>query len=199
MARRRVDVRRDEILAATIEQVEQRGLARTRVSDVAAALGISTGLVFYHFSTKESLVVAALEHAVDQDLDRLHRALVRGHTSTDRLRRVLAAYGPTGSAVGWTLWIDAWSSALREPAVRRMLRRLDRRWRESLLGTVADGVAAGELTCPDPEAAVARIGALLDGLSVAVLVNGSVTRTQLRTWVRESVARETGADVDALG
>ena len=45
MARRQVDVRREEILRATVEQVTRLGFAGTRVADIATALGISTGLV----------------------------------------------------------------------------------------------------------------------------------------------------------
>lgn len=195
MGRRPVEVRREQILTATVEQLRTRGMETTRVADVADAMGISTGLVFYHFATKEALLVAALEHAVADDLERLQRALARGRTPTDRLRRVLAAYGPTGAAGGWTLWIDAWSSALRQPAVRRSLRRLDARWREALLEAITAGVVAGEMTCPDPVASVARLDALLDGLSVAVVVHRTVTRAQLREWVADAVERETGADL----
>ncbi len=199
MARRRVDVRRDEILAATIEQVEQRGLARTRVSDVAAALGISSGLVFYHFATKDALLVAAFERAVAKDLIRLDKAAQSGTDTTDRLRRVLAVFGPTGSAPGWRIWIDAWALALREPEIRVALRRLDERWNRTLLDVVTAGVADGTFRCPDPDGSVARLSALIDGLSVATLAYRNVSRTQLRTWVREAAAREVGVDPEVLG
>lgn len=198
MARRRVEVRREEILATTIEQVDARGLAQTRVSDVASALGISPGLVFYHFATKDGLLVAAFEHAVAQDLALIDRALRRGTSPTERLRRVLAVYGPTGSAQGWRIWIDAWALALHEPQIRTTLRRLDERWRQALLGVVESGVATGEFRCADPPAAVARISALLDGLSVATLAYRNVTRIQLRRWVRELTAREVGVRPDDL-
>lgn len=199
MARRRVDVRRDEILAATIEQVEQRGLARTRVSDVAAALGISSGLVFYHFTTKDALLVAAFERAVAKDLVLLDKAAQTGTDTTDRLRRVLAVFGPTGSATGWRIWIDAWALALREPQIRTALRRLDERWNRTLLDVVTAGVADGTFRCPDPKGSVARLSALIDGLSVATLAYRNVSRTQLRTWVREAAAREVGVDPAVLG
>ena len=109
MARRKVDVRREEILDATVEQVERLGLAATRVADVANALDCSTALVFYHFGTKDELVVAAFEHAVNKDLARLDAAVARGGTALDRLRAVVRLYGPTGAATGWTRWIDAWA------------------------------------------------------------------------------------------
>jgi hypothetical protein len=41
---------------------------------------------------------------------------------------------------------------------------------------------------------VTRVSALLDGLSVATLVYGGVTRAQLRQWVAGAVAAELGLD-----
>lgn len=198
MARRKVEMRREEILAATIGQVAERGLAQTRVADVAAALGISPGLVFYHFATKEALLVAAFEHAVAADLSRLDRAVRRGSDPTDRLRRVLAVYGPTGQASGWRIWIDAWALALRDAQIRAALRRLDDRWRQTMIDVVQAGTEAGVFSCPDPVASVARVSALLDGLSVATLAYRNVTRAELRTWVREATARELGIAPDEL-
>ncbi|MBA2640462.1 MAG: TetR family transcriptional regulator C-terminal domain-containing protein [Nocardioidaceae bacterium] len=191
-------VRREEILAATVELIDTGGLAGARVKDVAAALGISAGLVFYHFDTKDKLLAAAFRHAVEKDLRRLERAIARASDPVDRLRRILALYGPQGSAPGWRLWIDAWALAQREPAIRRVLRHLDEQWASGLHETVLAGVRSGHFSCPDPAASVARIGATLDGLSVAALVYRTVTRTQLRTWVREAAAREVGLDPSLL-
>jgi AcrR family transcriptional regulator len=198
MVRQRVEVRREAILVATIEQIEAHGMAAVRVADVAAALHVSSGLVFYHFDTKNALIIEALGYAVERDLRRLDKALSRSVAAPERLKRVLSSYGPTGSAPSWTLWIDAWATALREPTIRSALRRLDDRWRTALVDAVADGVAAGDFVCADPAAVVARITALLDGLSVAVLVYRTVTRSQLRRWVREATAAELGLDPAVL-
>jgi AcrR family transcriptional regulator len=198
MGRRKVEVRREEILAATVEEMQRLGMDQTRAQDVAQALGVSTGLLFYHFDSKDKLLAAALEYAVERDLVRLDRALTRGRTPMERLRRVVAAYGPTGSAAGWTLWIDAWSSALRHPPIRKMLRTLDDRWQSALSTAIQDGVDSGDFACADPAATATRIGAQLDGLSVAVVVYGSVSRAELRRWIRATVADELGIDAEEL-
>ncbi len=192
MGRRKVEVRREEILVATIAEIERSGMSALRVSDVANSLGVSSGLVFYHFATKDALLVEALEYAVVRDADRLDRALAKAGEPVERLRRVLTSYGPTGAAHGWTLWIEAWSTALREPSIRASLRKLDERWRDALEHVITEGVAGGEFTCPDPRGAVARVGALLDGLSVAALIYQTVTRKQLQSWVRNAAADEIG-------
>ena len=111
---------------------------------------------------------------------------------------MLRLYGPTGRATGWRIWIDAWAVALRDPHIRKVLQRLDQQWQDILRGVVDDGVASGVFTCPDPAASVARISALVDGLSVAAVVHRSVTREQLRGWVAAQLAVELGVDVETL-
>ena len=82
--------------------------------------------------------------------------------------------------------------------IRKVLRRLDQRWAAAFLEVIETGVADGSFTCADPAAAVARVSALLDGLSVATLVYRSVTRAQLRQWVAGAVAGELGLDPETL-
>jgi AcrR family transcriptional regulator len=196
-ARRSVEVRREEILSTTVELLDGLGLAATRVADVAEALDVSPALVFYHFGTKDELVAEAFSHAVERDLHRLDKA-AGGEDPVERLRRVLRLYGPTGRATGWRIWIDAWAVALRDPHIRKVLKRLDQQWQDILRGVVDDGVASGVFTCPDPAATVARLSALVDGLSVAAVVHRSVTREQLRSWVAAQLAVELGVDVATL-
>ncbi len=63
---------------------------------------------------------------------------------------------------------------------------------------IAEGVAAGEFTCPDPEATAWRLTALLDGLGVQVTVHKVATNDRLLHWVRAAAAAELGLPPDAL-
>lgn len=191
-------MRREEILRAAAVVVARNGFARTRAADVAAELGVSTALVFYHFETKERLLSEAFAFAARSDLDRLSRAVTAKGTCTQRLRAVLRLYQPAGDAPGWTLDIDAWSEALRTPEIRAASAELDRHWRAAIAQVVSDGVEAGEFTCEDPQASALRIAAILDGLAVATQVRLSVRRAQAARWAAEAAAREVGLAPDAL-
>jgi AcrR family transcriptional regulator len=192
-----VEVRREEILSATVELLDRLGLAATRVADVADALDVSPALVFYHFGTKDDLVIEAFAFEVERGLRRMEKA-ASGDDPVERLRRVLRLYGPTGRATGWRIWIDGWAVAQREPQLRKVLKRLDHQWQDILRGVVDDGVVSGVFTCADPAATVARLSALVDGLSVAAVVHRSVTREQLRSWVAAQLAVELGVSVETL-
>jgi AcrR family transcriptional regulator len=193
------EVRREEILRATCREVIVRGFASTRVRDVADALGISTGLVFYHFASKDRLLSEAFRYAAEADLERLAAIAEGEDMALERLDRIFRLYSPGRSSEAWSLWIDAWSQALRNPELQRVSRALDLRWKETVARVIGDSVAAGECSCPDPSATAWRLTALLDGLAVQVTVHhGVLSRGQLLEWVRVAAAGELGLDPDSV-
>lgn len=201
MGRVRLSVaeRREELLRAAIEQIEERGVAAVRIADVAAVLGVSNALVLYHFSTKERLVAEAFRYAAEDDLAQLRKLLGRRTTALRRLRTAVRWYAPTGQAKGWRLWIEGWAVSLREPALREVTRDLDKQWKAALTEVIEAGVAADEFHCPDPPAAALRLTALLDGLAVQMTTyDGAVSRTRAQNWADEALARELGLDREAL-
>ncbi|MFC8343384.1 TetR/AcrR family transcriptional regulator [Streptomyces sp. NPDC057280] len=201
MARVRLSVaeRREELLRAAIEQIEERGVAAVRIADVASSLGVSNALVLYHFSTKEKLVAAAFTYAAEDDLAQLRKLLGRRTTALRRLRSAVRWYAPTGQAKGWRLWIEGWAASLREPALQEVTRDLDKQWKAAIAEVIAEGVAAGEFGCPDPAASALRLTALLDGLAVQLTsYPGAVSRARAQEWADEALARELGLGADTL-
>ena len=199
MARRKVEVRREEILRATVDEVTRLGFAHTRVADVAEALGISTGLVFYHFDSKDALLSAAFAYAAERDLERLDRAANGTGSAARRLARILTMYGPEGSGAGWSLWIDAWATSMRSREMAEVSQALDVRWKDTVAEVIRQGVERGEMTCADPNGAAWRITAMLDGLAVQSTVHdGVMPRRQVTTWVRRLAAAELGIDAATI-
>ncbi|MFE0377627.1 TetR family transcriptional regulator C-terminal domain-containing protein [Streptomyces inhibens] len=202
MARVRLSVeeRREELLRAAVGQIERRGVAALRVSDVAAELKVSNALVLYHFATKEKLVAAAFQYAAEADLAHLQSILGRRGSALRRLRAALRWYSPTGQAKGWKLWIEGWAASLREPVLREVAQDLDRQWKAALAEVIAQGAAAGEFDCADPEGAAWRLTALLDGFAVQTITYaGALPRRTMQTWVEDALTRELGLDAEQDG
>ncbi|NIH80661.1 TetR/AcrR family transcriptional regulator [Amycolatopsis viridis] len=59
---------RDRILAAAEELFAEHGYARTSTARLAAAAGVPQGLIFYHFGTKEGLLLALIRERSTQTL-----------------------------------------------------------------------------------------------------------------------------------
>jgi len=58
--------RRQELIAATMETIADRGLAGTTLAEVTGRASLSLGLANHHFSSKENLLTATLRHLAEE-------------------------------------------------------------------------------------------------------------------------------------
>lgn len=56
--------RKQEILAASLDLFIRRGYAATKISDIAQSVGMSVGLLFHYFETKEKLYESLVQYGV---------------------------------------------------------------------------------------------------------------------------------------
>src|SRR5690606_28024228 len=69
--RRRKEDRPQEITAAALEAFAEKGYSATRVTDVAKRAGVSKGLLYLYFKTKEELFKAVVKSFVSPRIDAL--------------------------------------------------------------------------------------------------------------------------------
>jgi AcrR family transcriptional regulator len=116
--------RHQEILEAAAQVITDRGLAETRIQDIAARCGVSPGLILYYFESKDRLLVEALTFANDQFYLRLSREMRRMASAKDRLRRLIDMSVPGlleeySFLDEWALWLEIWVRALRDPEMAK--------------------------------------------------------------------------------
>lgn len=70
-SKRRKDERPAEIVEAALEEFAQKGFAQARLEDVAARAGVSKGLPYLYFKTKEELFKAVLKTFIKPGFDAL--------------------------------------------------------------------------------------------------------------------------------
>jgi hypothetical protein len=194
-----VDERRAEILQTTCNVVIERGFAATRVADVAKQLGVSTGLIHYHFDNKEQLLAEAFKFAARQDLDRVEALIEGATTALAKLDRIFQVWAPEEDDYAWMLWIDSWGEALRNDAMQEISQELDLRSKGQLETIIRDGVASGEFRCTDPNGAAWRLSALADGLAIQMAAHsGVLSKSGHRTHLRTAACAELGLQPDAF-
>jgi len=62
------DERREQLLNAALQVFARRGLAATQISDIAKTAGLSHGLVYHYFSSKDEIFTELVERALDSSL-----------------------------------------------------------------------------------------------------------------------------------
>ncbi len=191
--------RREAIVAATLTVMERRGIAAVTVRDVATELGVSSGLIHHYYASMDELVAEAFERSARADLQETVDAVAAGRSPLERLRLFFDTYARTDGDEGMQVWLDAWAEAARRPALQRTSRRLNEEWQALLASVIAAGVAAGELSSDDPDAAAWRVLSLLDGLSLQVVAHGDVlSAAQADAWSRGAAERELGLAAGTL-
>ena len=169
--------RHQEILGAAARVITERGLAETRISDIAEQAGVSPGLILYYFDSKDRLLAEALTFANDQFYLRTSREIRRIPSAKEQLRRLIdlsvPGYLPEfGRLDEWALWIEVWVRALRDPEMAKDREVLDQRWRAQLADIVRGGQGSGEFTSTaDADELALRLATLIDGLAIQVIMN----------------------------
>lgn len=191
--------RHQQILDAAARVITERGLAETRISDIAEQAGVSPGLILYYFDSKDRLLAEALTFANDQFYLRTSREIRRIPSATDQLRRLidlsvpgyLAEYGRLDE---WALWIEVWVRALRDDDMAKDREVLDQRWRSQIAEIVRGGQSSGEFTATeDADEISLRIATLIDGLAIQVILNDSeVTAERMHRTCMEVAAQLLG-------
>jgi AcrR family transcriptional regulator len=194
--------RHQEILDAAARVITGRGLAETRISDIAEQAGVSPGLILYYFESKDRLLSEALTFANDQFYLRTSREIRRLPSAIDQLRRLVdlsvPGYLPEyGRLDEWALWIEVWVRALRDSDMAKDREVLDDRWRSQIADVIRVGKDSGEFTTTDDTDELAiRLGCLIDGLAIQVVMNDStITTTRMHDAVMRVASQLLGFEL----
>jgi AcrR family transcriptional regulator len=184
---------RERILEAAIRRIAGDGIDAVRIARIAMDAGVSTGLVHYHFATREALLAEALEHSFEKAGD------VHTEGGGGRLRAMIEQCLPLPGEQerDWVLWVELWLRAVRHPELRPTAAHLYARMREWLSEAIADGVERGEFAACDEGAVADRTLALIDGFGVrALLEDPAISLERAREEVWAVVARDLGIQAE---
>lgn len=76
----------ERILAAAARQFREQGYAATTLRDIARAAGILPGSLHYRYPSKEDILAALMERAIDRLIEGVLAASAAGTTPLDRVR-----------------------------------------------------------------------------------------------------------------
>lgn len=185
--------RRRRIVAAAIDVIVERGVAGTRVGDIAKRAGTSSGLVIYHFGSLDGVLAEAVHSVEDDFFARFAAAVPVDAGAVERLRVTGELAADVDNLETWRLWLELWVRSLRDERTREQQAAFDSAFRAHLLETLRRGVDEGVLRCADPDSAATRLAALLDGLAVRVSLGDPLVPAErmVGLWLG-AVAAETG-------
>lgn len=156
--------RRADLVEATLHCLAEQGHAGVSVRRIAAAAGVSAGLVNHHFDGIEALVAAAYEK---MSTDLLAEVMSRVERETDPRARLSAYIAAIFSDAVLDpgllkIWVVFWSMLPHAEPLKLIQKRM---WAD-YHGSIARELAACPAADPafDPAATALGLAALMDGL-----------------------------------
>ncbi|MET9392543.1 TetR/AcrR family transcriptional regulator [Streptomyces sp. NPDC006624] len=190
---------REDVLAAAMEMIAERGLEKLTMAALGREVGMSSGHLLYYFGSKDELLLRTLEWSEGRLGAERARLLTRTAPARERLDAFVDLYVPDGHRdPHWTLWLEVWNrsqSAAADAEARDRQAAIEGAWHRDLVALLAEGVSRAEFRRVDPDRFAARLRALLDGFSIHVAIGLRGTdRAQVLRHVHEFLADSLLAD-----
>lgn len=88
----KIDNRRELLIRAAAHLFRKNGYNGTKIRDVAALVGMQGGSPYYHFESKQDLLVAVMERGVDNSIIELESVVARNLPPQQKLREMVRAH-----------------------------------------------------------------------------------------------------------
>ena len=168
--------RREQIVQATFRVAMREGLEQLTIRQVAAEAGLSNGLVFFHFQSKEVLLLALLDQLLDALFETWH--ISENISPAERLLAWLQSdledlshYEQGHDELH--LFFSYWALAAHDAAIAERMRGALERSRQTLL-PIAQAVIESEaerFSHVTPEALVSVVLAITQGSAMQSLLS----------------------------
>jgi AcrR family transcriptional regulator len=166
--------RRAQILDAALSVFARRGLAATKIGDIAEQAGLSHGLVYHYFASKDDIFVELVRIAEQSAQSALQQAEALPLPPLEKLRAITAMMlqtmsGSNQSALYFTVMAQATLSDSTPAQAQAILARFDAPV-GIMARIIAQGQADGTLRNGDPEVLSLLFWSTVQGLSAYRLI-----------------------------
>lgn len=159
-------IRRRTLVQAASRLFRVHGYRGTPMSAIAAEAGLSKGGVYFHFPSKEALLLATLAFETEEFDQHLRD---RAYTTQDQHSRLTIYVTEYLAALGTGIPLDLWVEALRLPEGVELLRASYQRVRTDLANLLSD--RRGHTAQTHHLLGATLIVALLDGLDLQMMID----------------------------
>jgi AcrR family transcriptional regulator len=158
--------RQVHLIRTTYQLLGERGLRQISLQQVADAAGVSKGLIFYHFKTRENLILATMRWVLSRTGERIREAMGRAETPAGKVVAMIDEIfsDPEANRRFYVAYLDLVDHAIRLDDFSRLSATFRDIVNSLYAEVVALGVAQGAFLAHDVEEAARTLRAIVDGL-----------------------------------
>ena len=130
---------RERILQASARLFRRQGYDGTSVRDIAAEVGMLSGSLFHHFSSKQAILFELMKRVIEVNSAQLRDEIARGQNNTERLCNAIACElssvtGDTADAMALLLFEWRSLEPIQQAEILQLRERYEQVWLEVLRG-----------------------------------------------------------------
>lgn len=159
------DERRTQIIESAINVFSRQGFNNTRMDDVAAESGLSKGLLYWYFKSKDEIIIAIADLLFGAEFRKMQEHSSIGLTARARLESFVENFTEDVQHllnVAPVIY-EFYALAFRNSKVRAVMQEFLGRFVSILEPIVQQGMDSGEFTPGDARQVTVAIGAALEG------------------------------------
>lgn len=171
--KRQSEFRKQQLIDATIDCIDQLGLSQTTLAKIAARAGLSQGNVVFHFQSKEALLEQTLQFLDNEYRGTWEQAIAAAADTPDAqlqamIRAAFAAKIFNRRKI--SVWFAFWGESRSRPKYRQVCGASDQAFSDRLLQLCTALEQRGGASLAATTAALAIEG-MIDGLWQNFLIN----------------------------
>jgi AcrR family transcriptional regulator len=157
--------RRNQILESATKVFAREGFANARMDDLAAESGVSKGLLYWYFKSKEEIIIAIADMLFSSEFRRMDKLASESRTARACLDEYLELLleDLRGLSKVMPVIYEFYALAFRNKTVRRVMQRYLRRYLAFAEPVIRRGMDSGEFSAGDARRAAIAVGAAMEG------------------------------------
>ncbi|MHB8376154.1 MAG: TetR/AcrR family transcriptional regulator [Dehalococcoidia bacterium] len=160
---------RARLIDGALKLFSTRGYDHATIDDISQEVGYSKGAYYFHFSTKEDILLDLLRRWSDDRTAAL--AAAAGDNGRRDPRAMLEAMFSYAGERRWPgLLLEFWAQSMRNEEVKKRLGQAYGVWRQELAAAFADAAASGNLQIESADDAAGIALAAHDGYAVQLAI-----------------------------
>ncbi len=171
------DDRREQILSASLRLFAARGLAATKITDIAATAGISQGLVYHYFESKEDIFTALITGVLERLTTAAHGLETLAISPRDKIKLALGGLLKNleeneDAARAHLLIAQATASNAIPAATRQVIERENQKPYVVIARIMRAGQEDGDIVAHDADQLAVLFWTTIKGLAIHRAVHG---------------------------
>ena len=157
--------RKSQILDAAMDTFSKMGFYKARMSDIAETSGLSKGLLYWYFDSKDSIILSLLDRVFEPEIRDVKVLLKDPRTAESRLEIYIERV--SDDMVKMLKWMplvyDFIALASRKELVKKAISSYYKKQMKILVDLIQQGIDSGEFQIEDPVEAAIALGSILEG------------------------------------